>query len=463
MLRKYIGEDDFRKSIQTYLERYKHKTAETDDLRQILEEVSGINLQQFFDQWVYREGHPVLNLQISDDNGKVKLSIIQQQEGNAFVFPLEVHFVLENNNDDNVQRERIELVQLHEKTFSKTFEIPIAKVDYISLDPEYKILKEYVSIDIPQNFISNEIKDGKTIFEKLEAASFLKKHPLSAKMALQNMKMILSKDQPLPLLNETAKALDSTHQKDNINQDYEDLKQSLQDTEDPRIRRVIIEAIGNFKKVESFVLLKEIIQNENADPYERYSAVIAIAKTGHEESNSLLKKMVDATSFHNLVARGCIEGLKIIAINSGEDTREKIENFIIEKVKRIEESRLKRSATSSLGYLGRYRENKTKIIQQLKALLRDESFYVRNTACVALANTLEKMGDSDTVEELRLIAEEDPSSEVRATANVCIDIIKGESKKKEKRRFSAAEEETKLDSDYKSEKFDLLERINILS
>lgn len=461
MLRKYIGDEDFRKSIETYLYRFKDKTAETDDLRQIMEEVSGINLQHFFDQWIYREGHPKLNLHISNDNGKVKLSITQGQEGDAFVFPLEINFVLTNGIDGSEQNSKMELVELMGKNFSRTFDIPMDKIDYISIDPEYKILKEYISIDSPDDIIRNQIRGSKTTFEKVEAANFLKKRPLSAKIFLQDMKMILSKDQPLSLIKEASEGIDSIFLGDNKNENYEYLKKSLQETKDPTMRKVLIEGIGNFKKMESYALLKEIIQDENADPYERYSAAIAIANTGHEESLSLLKTMSDHSSYHNLVARGCIEGLKIIAIKSEEASKQDIGNFIVEKMRKTKESRLKRSAASALGYLGRYKEDKTKIIQELIGLLNDESFYVRNTACVALANVLENTGNEDVIKELEHIAERDPSSEVRATANACITIIQGDSKKKEKRRLSILDEETKMDSTYRSEKFDILEKIKL--
>jgi hypothetical protein len=106
-------------------------------------------------------------------------------------------------------------------------------------------------------------------------------------------------------------------------------------------------------------------------------------------------------------------------------------------------------------------ENKTKIIEQLKSLLHDDSFYVRNTACVALANALEGTADSAAIEELKNIAEEDPNSEVRSTAKVCIKIIKGEPREKERVRFNLLGKETKMDSKYKSEKFDLLEAVDI--
>ncbi|MPZ06064.1 MAG: hypothetical protein GEU26_06540 [Nitrososphaeraceae archaeon] len=466
MLRKNIGDEDFRNSINTYLERFKHKTAETDDLRQIFEDVSGINLQLFFDQWIYREGHPRLNIQSSDDNGKVRLAITQVQEGDAFVFPLDVKFFLPDTDDksDNVQKERIEKVQISEKDFSKTFDIPMNKVGYIAIDPEFKILKEVLSSNIPQEFISNQLRNGKTIFERLAAAQFLIENPPFSKIALEIMKTVLSKKYLSSSVRiEAIKVLDSSIITGNTDDEaYEYLKQAIKETNDPEVRKEIIGSIGNFKKIDSFDLLKEIAENEKANPYERYSAAIAISNTGHEESIPLLKSLANTTSFHNLVARGAIDSLKIIAINSNEVIRKDIEIFIIEKAKNTEESRLRRTATSALGYLGRYAENKTKIIEQLKSFLQDDSFYVRNTACVALANALEGTADSAALEELEKMAKEDPNSEVRSTAKVCIKIIKGESSDEVRGSFSELEKETKIDSKYKSEKFDLLESVDTL-
>jgi aminopeptidase N len=462
MLRKYIGDEDFRKSLKIYLEKFKHGTAETDDLRQIMEEISGISLQQFFDQWIYREGHPIFKLQISDDNGKVKLSIIQQQIDDAFVFPLEINFVFRSSSNGSEQKSMIQVVQVLEKNFSRTFDIQIDTIDYISIDPEYKILKEYISVDVPQNFIRNQIQHGKTIFEKIEGANILKKHLLSSKISLDK-KMIFSNDQPYSLIKEAARAnYPSISVTNKNNEDYEYVKKSLQETTDPQKRTVMIDEIGNFQKKESYILLKGILEDDNADPYERYSAAIAIANTGHEQSISLLKRMSENPSYHNLVARGCIEGLKIIGIRSNEEVKEDIENFIVEKMRKTKESRLKRNAASALGYLARHKQNKTQIIKELEDLLFDESLYVRNTACVALAVIKENTNDVEIVDKLRQIAEQDSFSQVRDTANVCIKIIKGDSKIKEKATQTILDEETKLDSKFKSDKFDLLERIDIL-
>ena len=84
MIRHYIGNDAFKKSLNVYLDKYKNKTAETDDLRQILEVVSGKNLQPFFNQWVYKAGHPELEIEYAleeeKDSKKLKIKITQKQE-----------------------------------------------------------------------------------------------------------------------------------------------------------------------------------------------------------------------------------------------------------------------------------------------------------------------------------------------------------------------------------------------
>jgi aminopeptidase N len=81
MLRQQLGPDLFRRIVQTYVERHKFGTVVTDDLRAVIEEFSGRSYDQFFDQWVYHTGYPVLEVDYSwDEKSKLaKLSIRQTQ------------------------------------------------------------------------------------------------------------------------------------------------------------------------------------------------------------------------------------------------------------------------------------------------------------------------------------------------------------------------------------------------
>ncbi|MEQ8811643.1 MAG: M1 family metallopeptidase, partial [Imperialibacter sp.] len=59
MLRGVMGTDAFWKGIQSYYHKYQNLNATTVDFRREMEEASGLDLKQFFDQWLYQPGHLV--------------------------------------------------------------------------------------------------------------------------------------------------------------------------------------------------------------------------------------------------------------------------------------------------------------------------------------------------------------------------------------------------------------------
>lgn len=61
-LRKYVGDEAFFESLRLYLQRNRFSTAELSDLRKCFEEVTGEDLNWFFNQWFLQEGHPVLQV-----------------------------------------------------------------------------------------------------------------------------------------------------------------------------------------------------------------------------------------------------------------------------------------------------------------------------------------------------------------------------------------------------------------
>lgn len=82
MLRKTVGDEAFFKSLHLYLTRNAYKTAEIDDLRMAFEEVTGEDLNWFFNQWFLASGHPVLKIDTRYDAAakKVIVSVVQQQD-----------------------------------------------------------------------------------------------------------------------------------------------------------------------------------------------------------------------------------------------------------------------------------------------------------------------------------------------------------------------------------------------
>lgn len=60
MLRDVVGTETFWRGMREYYRRHLNGTASTDDLRRVMEQVSGQNLTGFFRQWLNRSGVPAL-------------------------------------------------------------------------------------------------------------------------------------------------------------------------------------------------------------------------------------------------------------------------------------------------------------------------------------------------------------------------------------------------------------------
>jgi aminopeptidase N len=91
-LRGVIGTEKFWEGMREYYRRYRDSNASTDDLRRVMEEVSGRDLRWFFEQWLVRAGSPEVEWSWRYNGGtkKVEVTIAQKQAGEAYRLPLEV-------------------------------------------------------------------------------------------------------------------------------------------------------------------------------------------------------------------------------------------------------------------------------------------------------------------------------------------------------------------------------------
>ena len=69
MLRHVVGDSAFFDILKAYYaSEYRYKTAKTEDFQAICEQVSGMNLDYFFQQWIYESGHPVYEFAWESEN-----------------------------------------------------------------------------------------------------------------------------------------------------------------------------------------------------------------------------------------------------------------------------------------------------------------------------------------------------------------------------------------------------------
>ncbi len=93
MLRNYLGDEAFFTGLNVYLKSHQFGNAEAQDLRLALEQVSGRDLNWFFNQWYYGSGNPYLDISYRYDAEKqTAQAIIRQTQNNGklFSFPLAI-------------------------------------------------------------------------------------------------------------------------------------------------------------------------------------------------------------------------------------------------------------------------------------------------------------------------------------------------------------------------------------
>jgi aminopeptidase N len=105
MLRRYVGDSAFFKSLNLYLTQNKFKTGEAHQLRLAFEEITGEDLNWFWNQWYYDSGHPQLAISYAyQADQKTEQVIISQTQAGSKLFRLPVDVDIYVNNQKTRHR-----------------------------------------------------------------------------------------------------------------------------------------------------------------------------------------------------------------------------------------------------------------------------------------------------------------------------------------------------------------------
>ena len=172
MLRNYVGDSAFFKSLNLYLNTYKFKNAEAHQLRLAFEEVTGQDLNWFWNQWYFGNGQPNLTINYDYSDGKARVTIEQTQKtGKLFKIPLAIDVYT-----DGANKKRYNVwAQNNVDTFYFASD---RKPSWINVDAEKILLSRKTDNKSAEEFIQ-QFKYAGNYMDRKEALAYFAKNKMS--------------------------------------------------------------------------------------------------------------------------------------------------------------------------------------------------------------------------------------------------------------------------------------------
>lgn len=141
-LRKQIGDEAFYQGLNYYLTKWRHTPVESAQLRRAFAEGTGINVEPFWDQWIDKPGHPVLETSWRLLDTALMLTVKQVQKTDdgtpIYTIPAEVGYITKGGQRGTRP------IRISKQQEEFTLSVPSDTVAVI-LDPEHDFLREMVN------------------------------------------------------------------------------------------------------------------------------------------------------------------------------------------------------------------------------------------------------------------------------------------------------------------------------
>ncbi|MGO2358330.1 M1 family aminopeptidase [Mesonia sp.] len=139
MLRKKLGDNDFYQGLQNYLDdpNLTYGYAYTNDLKDILEQQSGLSLTEFFEDWIYNEGYPSFTANVVQPTANSVTLTLSQTQSHPSVdfFETLLPVRLRGANGEVVD------TSVEHTSNNQQFTIPVSfTVVEVELNPEYDVI-----------------------------------------------------------------------------------------------------------------------------------------------------------------------------------------------------------------------------------------------------------------------------------------------------------------------------------
>lgn len=405
MMRDLLGDDLWWKAIRHYVGKFGTMNVETNDFKVAIEEATGRNLDGFFDQWLYKAGHPEFEVSWSwDDAAKqVVLKVKQTQEAKEPTPAFRVSVDLELAVEGRSWRERIR-IEKAEQTFH--LDAP-QRPRMVVFDPEDAILKK-LTFKKEKEELLWQLARARTVAGRIQACQGLDRF-LADDDVVAGLRKALTKDKFWGVRRAAAATLGEIGSE--IARDA--LLEGTKD-KDSRVRRGVYRALGKIRKDDVAFEALARAYLEDGWYYPMQTAALALAETRHEKAFETIVKGLDRPSHLEILARGACMALANLRDARGIDV-------LKERTAYGRPELMRYGAAWALGKLGSFHEaRRDEVMEHLVALLRDSNYRARMGATLGLR----ELGYAKSIPELEKVAETELESHIRTAARFAVQAIR---------------------------------------
>ncbi|MEP6741186.1 MAG: M1 family aminopeptidase [bacterium] len=315
MLRQNLGEQNWWRAINYYLTKYAHQPVETEQFRIAIEEATGQSMDWFFDEWLYKMGHPIFRVtQEYDATSKIlKLTVKQEQKPDSnSLYPQVTYFQtpvdIEIGTASGAKIERIQIQPKEEQTF--TFQVDSTPL-LVNFDYGDTLIKE-LRFEKPTEQLAYQLVQDQDVLGRvwaLEQLTAKLKNETTAAADKQQIESVLAtalaKDKFWGVRQEAALALSNPRgdaaraaliaaTKDAKSRVRTSAIRSLSATKDASLSSVYLQAIGD----QSYSVIGE--------------AARALGQTKTPDAYQALIKLIDTQSWRDNIRASGLAGLTML-------------------------------------------------------------------------------------------------------------------------------------------------------
>jgi aminopeptidase N len=388
MLRQQIGEDAFYRGLHHYLEVYRGKNVMTADLIKSIDEANHVNVQQFFDEWIYGAGAPMFEVGYKYEEGKHQIALTVKQtqkvEGHVGIFRVPV----------DVEVTTASGAKLHSIAVSKdaeTFLLPADSTPLMVLfDKGGRILKS-VEFHKEKKEWLYQLKNASELADRAEAVQALAKLKNDDE-AVAALGSALNTDKAWGLRDIAADALGRVGNA----AAGKELLDSLDANAQPDVRNHIVAALGNIKDEPNITAKLSSIADDDGSYRARANALQSLGKLKAPNALAVLTAAVNADSPDDILRNAALRSLGYL----GDDKGVSLLREWAAPGKAIE---TRQAAIASLGHL---EKSNKEITAQIAGYLTESHYPVRYAAIYALG----RRGDASAIPALQALLKSDDLS-----------------------------------------------------